>query len=30
MQVVYSDCSEKSVKFEFYFDHGLETKGDCI
>lgn len=30
MQFVYSDCSEKSVKFEFYFDYGLETKGDCI
>lgn len=30
VQFVYSDCSEKSVKFEFYFDYGLETKGDCI
>lgn len=30
VQAVYSDCSEESVEFEFYFDYGLETKAGCI
>lgn len=30
VQVVYSDCSEESVEFEFYFDYSFETKGGYI
>lgn len=30
VQAVYSDCSEKSAEFEFYFDCALESKGGFI